>query len=82
LIPNSAVKTLAKELKMLGFKVHGQPEICCIGFYHPKYPVSIVKEKMNNKGWDLPIIQKPISLHYSFTPINCVRIDQMVLDFK
>jgi hypothetical protein len=37
---------------------------------------------MKAKGFDFPIIQKPMALHYSFTPINCVKIDQIVADFK
>ena len=37
---------------------------------------------MKKKGWDIPLIQKPLALHYSFTPINSLKVDQMVSDFK
>lgn len=37
---------------------------------------------MKKRGWDVPLIQKPVALHYSFTPINSIKIDQMVNDFK
>lgn len=37
---------------------------------------------MKAKGWDIPIIQLPLALHYSFTPINSLKIDQMVEDLK
>lgn len=37
---------------------------------------------MKKKGWDLPVIQKPMAIHYSFTPINCGKVDQIVADFK
>lgn len=79
---SKAVKTLASLLRANGFKVFGNPEICCIGFNHPKYPVSVIKECFKKRGWDIPVIQKPMALHYSFTPINSVKIDQMVADVK
>lgn len=60
----------------------GNPEICCIGFNHPRFAVGDIKEAIKAKGWDFPIIQKPMALHFSFTPINCVKVDQIVADFK
>lgn len=77
-----ATKTLAKELRLLGFKIFGEPEICTIGFTHPKVSLSLIKDEMKKRGWDVPLIQKPVALHYSFTPINSLKIDQMVNDFK
>ena len=37
---------------------------------------------MLTKGWDLPLLQKPLSIHFSFTPLNATRIEEMVKDFK
>ena len=63
-----------------GYKVFGQPKICCIGFSHPKYSNSLIKEKMKLREWDIPLIQNPIALHYSFTPLNSLKIEQMIAD--
>ena len=40
---------LAKELKDLGFKIFGEPEICTIGFTHPKISLAILQEEMKKK---------------------------------
>jgi hypothetical protein len=37
---------------------------------------------MKTKGWDLPLIQKPMSLHYSFTHLNSLRVAEMIAEFK
>lgn len=37
---------------------------------------------MKKREWDLPLLQKPLAIHYSFTPLNALKIDQMVADFK
>ena len=76
------MKTLAVELKNLGFKVFGDPEICCIGFNHPKYSIGVVKDAIKKKGWEIPIIQKPMALHYSFTPLNSLKVNEMVADIR
>lgn len=37
---------------------------------------------MHTKGWDLPLLQKPMSIHFSFTPLNATKIEDMIKDFK
>lgn len=37
---------------------------------------------MKTRGWGLALLQKPLSIHFSFTPINCLKKDEMVKDFK
>ena len=73
---------LAEALKKLDFFVYGKPNICVVGFSHPHYPVSAIQELMKEKKWSLSLIQKPIALHFSFTPLNCKRVDQMIRDFE
>jgi acyl CoA:acetate/3-ketoacid CoA transferase alpha subunit len=53
-----------------------------IGFSHPQYPISAIQELMKQKKWSLSLIQKPIALHFSFTPLNSKRVDQMIQDFE
>jgi hypothetical protein len=42
----------------------------------------MIKELIKAKGWDVPILQRPMALHYSFTPLNATKIDQFVTDFR
>jgi len=37
---------------------------------------------MKAKNWNLSLNQLPICFHYSFTPLNCLRVDEMIKDFK
>lgn len=37
---------------------------------------------MKKRGWGLSLLQKPLALHYSFTPLNCTTKDEMIKDFR
>jgi hypothetical protein len=37
---------------------------------------------MKKKGWGLAVLQNPLSIHFSFTPLNCTKRDEMIKDFK
>lgn len=73
---------MAKELRALGFEVFGEPNICIISFRHKKYSVNKVQKFMKNRGWGLALLQKPLSIHFSFTPLNCLKRDEMLKDLK
>ena len=62
--------------------MYGKPEICAVGFTHNEIPISSVQELMKKKKWDLALIQKPMGLHFSFTPLNSRKVDQMINDFR
>lgn len=74
--------SLSTELKSLGFKIFGNPIVCTIGFLHPDIASGSIHDWMHAKGWDLPLLQKPMSIHFSFTPLNATRVDEMIRDFK
>lgn len=37
---------------------------------------------MKKKGWGLAILQNPLAIHFSFTPLNCTKRDELIKDFK
>ena len=37
---------------------------------------------MKKRNWQLSLNQKPMSFHYSFTPLNSSKVDDMIKDFK
>ena len=37
---------------------------------------------MKKKGWSLGVLQNPLAIHFSFTPLNCTKRDEMIKDFK
>ena len=43
---------------------------------------SNIKEEMKKRGWDVPLCQRPIAMHYSFTPLNSTKVDKMIADFE
>ena len=73
---------MAKELRNLNFEVFGDPKVCIISMVHKRYSVNKVFKFMKKKGWGLSLMQKPLSLHFSFTPLNCLKKDEMLKDFK
>ena len=79
---NSATILLATELKKLGFNVYGEPRICCIGFDHPKYSLSAIQKFIKSRHLEFSLNQKPMSFHFSFTPLNSTRVNEMVEGFK
>ena len=73
---------LATELRKLGFNVFGEPKICCIGFDHPKYSLSAIQNFVKDRKFHFSLNQKPMCFHFSFTPLNCTRVNEMVEAFK
>jgi hypothetical protein len=69
-------------LSRLGFRVFGKPNICVIGFIHNKYSPTLIQDYMKERKWQLSLNQKPISFHFSITPLNSTRVDDMVKDFQ
>jgi hypothetical protein len=37
---------------------------------------------LKKKDWGLSVVQKPILLHFSFTPLNSTKADQLIKDIK
>lgn len=37
---------------------------------------------MKGRGWGLSLLQNPLAIHYSFTPLNMLKRDEMIQDFK
>ena len=37
---------------------------------------------MKDKKWNLSLNQKPMCFHFSFTPLNSTRVNDMISDFK
>ncbi len=37
---------------------------------------------MKKRGWGLALVQRPLAIHFSFTPLNCPKKDEMVSDLK
>ncbi len=73
---------MAKELKKLNFEIFGDPNICIISFNHKKHSASRVHKFMKKRGWGLSLLQKPLSIHFSFTPLNCTKKDEMLKDLR
>jgi hypothetical protein len=62
--------------------VFGEPKVCIISFKHKKYSVKTVYKFMKKRGWGLSLLQKPLSIHFSFTPLNCLKKDELLKDLK
>lgn len=60
----------------------GKPNICVLSFRHKKHSVSNIVNFMKKKGWSLGVLQNPLAIHFSFTPLNCTKRDEMIKDFK
>lgn len=73
---------MAKELRKLNFEVFGNPDVCIISFTHKKHSANGVQKFMKKKGWGLALLQKPLSIHFSFTPLNCLKKDELLKDLK
>jgi len=37
---------------------------------------------MKKRGWGLSLLQKPLALHFSFTPLNCQNRALFLKDIK
>lgn len=79
---NAAVRKLSSALRELGFIIHGNADICTIAFSHPKYPSTYLQALIKQKEWGISLLQKPIILHFSFTPLNSTRVDAMIKDIR
>jgi hypothetical protein len=67
----------------MGFKLYGRADICTIAFAHPQIPCSDIQTLLKKKKeWGLSVLQKPILLHFSFTPLNSTKVDQLIKDIR
>lgn len=60
----------------------GDPKLCVFSCRHKKFSVNSVVKFMKKRGWGLALLQRPISIHFSLTPLNCLKRDEMIKDFK
>jgi len=37
---------------------------------------------MKEKHWNLSLNQLPLCFHFSFTPLNSLKVDEMIKDFQ
>lgn len=66
----------------MGFEVFGNPDVCVLAFRHPRYSVNSIYAFMQKRKWGLALVQRPLAIHFSFTPLNCPNKDKMISDFK
>jgi glutamate/tyrosine decarboxylase-like PLP-dependent enzyme len=73
---------VSSELKKLDFEVLGNPRVCIVSFRHKRFSAGSVFKFMKTKGWGFALLQNPLSIHFSFTPLNCLKRDEMIKDLK
>lgn len=37
---------------------------------------------MKQRGWGLSVLQKPFAFQFSFTPLSCLKRDEMIKDLR
>lgn len=66
----------------MGFKFYGNADICTIAFAHSKYPCNSLQTVLKRRNWGIALLQKPITMHFSFTPLNSTKVDQLIKDIR
>ena len=64
---------MKSDLEKIGFEIYGNPTSCVISFVHKTHSISSIQGYMKKKGWGLALLQKPLAIHFSFTPLNCLK---------
>lgn len=66
----------------LGFIIISKDNICVLSFKHSTIPFNAVFIFMKEKGWGFSVNLNPFSFQFSFTPLNCMKSDDMIRDIK
>ncbi len=53
-----------------------------LAFKHKSIPVNAIQVFMKGKGWAFSLSRKPMSFQFSFTPLSCLKSDEMIKDMK
>jgi hypothetical protein len=53
-----------------------------ISFRHKVIPVNAILTFMKKKQWNFSITLRPMAFQFSFTPLNCLKSDEMIKDMK
>lgn len=79
---NVAVRNFRTVLEQLGFTLYGKADICTIAFSHPRHSCNSIQTLMKRREWSISLLQMPLALHFSFTPLNSTKVDQLIKDIK
>lgn len=53
-----------------------------ISFRHKVIPLNAILKFMKGKGWGFTVTAKPLCFQFSFTPLSCLKKDDMIRDMK
>ena len=77
-----AIKKVGSEFAKLGFEILNKENICVICFRHKQLPLNAILTFMKKKGWGFSVTLRPLAFQFSFTPLSCLKSDEMISDMK